>query len=300
MVAGLALIVHPASTRAGAAAPQTQIPADILILKLSPGKWFYEVEGDVRSIETTSFRLEVKNGRTVETRLGSKTSWFDRRGRETELIEGEEARTVWKYDALGWPSEMIMYLAGAPLMREVYSYELNQRKLTTEAYALEGGRLHSRTVAFFDERWNQTRQETEFFETTGGGSLKDVVVYTQKYDSQGRVIFSTVGGEGGSISHRVAEEYSDSNYPLKGIYYSYDRANGALLSKSVNLYDGRGHLIENLYYSPRGQLLRRETYTREYDARGNWITERQVIRDTGAGRPPTSFAFVKRRKLTFY
>jgi hypothetical protein len=296
------LSARPGSLSQSINAPPTPPEGELLVLKFSPGRWRHEVEGEVRAIETIEFRTERKNGRLIEIRGTSRISYFDRRGFETEMIEGEEARTVWKYDARGRPSEMSMSLAGVLLMREVYQFDFNQRKIAVEVYNFLGDRLSSREISFFDERWNETRKETEYFGDSGDSKpRKEVVIYTRTYDSKGRVTSSTVGREDGSILHRFTEEYDKaSNRLVKSVSYQYDESSGSLLSKGVNTYDERGYLLEGLYYDSRGRLLRRESYMREFDQRGNWITERNVTWADDRVGPPGSFTLIKRRKITFY
>ena len=302
IIIALVLSAHPCSPSKSAAIRQTLPEAELLVIKFSPGKWGHEVQGEVRSVETLEFRAETKNGQVLETRTGSRISYFDRRGFETEMIEDEEARMVWKYDARGRPSEMSMSLSGALLMREVYRFDLAQRKVTTDVYTFGSDRLQSREVSFFDEHWNETRKETEYFEPNGDSKpRREVVIYTQTYDPKGRVIASTIRRADGVIIHRFTEEYDQaSNRLVKSGSYEYDESRGALLSKSLNTYDARGNLLEGLYYDFSGRLLRRESYTREFDARGNWITERHVTFTYDRASAPGSFTFVKRRKITFY
>lgn len=303
MVAGLLLFLHPTALSQVTSAPQSQeaLPADILILKLSPGKWSHEVKGEVRSIETVQLRPEIRNGQPVETPLSSQTVYFDRRGFETETIESGEARTIWKYDTEGRPSEMTMVLEGASFMRLVYHYDLKQRKVTTETYAFGSDELHSREISTFDERWNEIRMEREFFTEAGDSRpRKEVTLYTLTYDSKGRVIASTIENESGATSHRFTEEYDASNRLIKSVSLEYNETSGKILSRTVNTYDGQGNLVSGLNYNSLGSLQRRESYTREFDARGNWITERRTTwANVGPGGPYT-FTIIKRRRITFY
>jgi YD repeat-containing protein len=302
ITAVIMLSAHSLSLSQKADAPQMPSGEALLVMRFAPGKWYHEVQGDVREIVTTQFRLTKKDGKLIETRINSKTVSFDRRGFQTEEVEGEEGRTLWKYDAQGKVVEMNMSLSGVPFAREVYHYDFRQRKITVETYFWGGDRLRSREVSTFDEKWNEVRKESESFGEDGKATEqeKHVVIYKTRYDSKGRAIVSTIGGEDDSISHKFTNEYADSDYLVKSISYEYDQASGALISKSVNTYDGRGHLLTSLNYDPRGRLLRRESYTREFDAKGNWITEKQTTWANDGSGAPGSFTRVKRRKITFY
>jgi hypothetical protein len=297
------LSAHSIALSQNESAPRTPSGEDLLVMRFAPGKWFHEVQGDVRSIETVEIASARKNNKWAENRSSPKIVYFDRRGFATEAIEGEEGRTVWKYDAQGRVSEMSLSLGGEPLAREVYHYNLAQRKVTVDTYYFGSDKPRFRETAIFDERWNERRKETEYFDEPGGNSQprKEVVVYNLTYDAKGRQIASTIGNEKGAISHRFTTEYaSDSNRLVKTTGYQYDAGSGALLSKYVSLYDKAGYQAAYMYYDPRGRLLRRETYTREFDARGNWITETRVMWANDQGGAPSSSTFIKRRKITFY
>ena len=124
-----------------------------------------------------------------------------------------------------------------------------------------------------------------------------MIIYTNTYDAKGRVIATTVGGEDGSVSHRFTTKYDDNHRVVKSSSSSYDQKSGQLLSKHVNTYDERGLVHTILTYDPRGRLVRRETYTREFDQRGNWITQRLDARENDQSG---TFTYIKRRKITYY
>ena len=292
-----------AGTLAGAQTVRTQnapVPpvSDLTVLKFAPARWWRDLAGEVREVETVEYRVETKDGRAVEARVNSQRVSFDRKGFETEAVDGEEGRMALSYDAEGRLSEMNMSLAGAPIAREVYSYDLPQRKVVTEAYAFGSARPRWRVVSTFDEKWNEVRAERETFtDDKSARAEKSVVIYKYVYDAKGRVIASTASDERGRISHKSTEEYGNNNRVAKSITYSYDEQSGQLLSKYVNIYDERGLVRSTLSYDPRGRLVRRETYTREFDRFGNWITQAMVAQETDS---PGAFTYLKRRKIIYY
>lgn len=282
------------------AAAQKPEGAELLLLKLSPNKWFHEIEGDVASVEIREYRLEKRNGQAVEIpQGGAKTFRFDRRGLETESSEGDEGKMVFKYDARGRLAEMIMWLGDAPFARDVYTYDLERRRVTTESYYFGSDKPLLRAVSIFDEHWNEIRKETLRFNEGKSTPGKEVVVYNLTYDSRGRVAASSVADERGAISYRFTSEFDASNRLTKSVNYQYDAATATLLTKSVNTYEKDGLLRTHSHYDARGRLLRQETITRERDERGNWITERKVMRDYERGGQD-SFTIIKRRKITYY
>lgn len=286
-----------------APAPAAQMSDEELVrLKFSPGRWFYEVRGDVSSIETTEYMLERKNGRMVETRRGGKKIlYFDRRGFETESTDDDnEGRTLIKYDAQGRLAEMAMWLGGMPLSRDLYSYDVARRRVTVESYYFGEEKPLLREVSIFDERWNEIRKETERFDDNRGSKPgKEVVVYHLAYDSKGRVIATSITDERGALSYRFTTEFDDSNRLVRGVSFQYDAASGTLLTRSVNTYDKGGLLNNYSHYDGRGRLLRQETIERELDARGNWITERRTMQSY-EGSEPGSYTLIKRRRINYY
>lgn len=274
----------------------------LLAMKLAPGKWIYDVKGMVRSIETREYRLEKRGDRMVETETsGPKTTYFDRRGFETEFVEADESKIVWKYDAGGRPTETTMWLAGVPLSRDVYSYDMERRTVTTESYHYAGEKLVLRAVATFDERWNQTRKEMVHFDVDGKGKrTQEVYIYHLTYDARGRVVARCITNGRGALTFMETQRYDDSNYIVKSVYYEYDAASSKLVSRSVGAYDRSGLSESYSHYDALGRLLWREETTRELDARGNWIMERRVTTEYKEDDAPRSFTLINRRRITFY
>lgn len=274
---------------------------DLMLLKLSPNRWLHEIEGEAASVEIREYRLEMRNGQAVEVPYGgAKTFSFDRRGLETESFQEGEGRMVLKYDAQGRLSEMIMWLEDAPFTRDLYTYDIERRRVTTESYYFGSEKPLLRTVSVFDEHWNEVRKETlRFDEGKNAPSGRDVVVYKLTYDSRGRVTATSITDERGALSHRLTSEFDDSNQIIKSTTYDYDAATGRLLTRSVDTYERKGLVQTHSHYDSRGRLLRRETATRERDAKGNWIMEKRVteLYEQGA---PGSFTTIKRRKITYY
>jgi YD repeat-containing protein len=237
----------------------------------------------------------------VEARTGStKISYFDRRGFETKEIEDGEGRTLWKYDARGRVTEMTMWFNRTFVSRAVYTYDLEQRRVTVETYLFGLDKPSTREVSIFDSRWNEVRKETERFDYDESQQpTRDVVVYNLTYDSKGRVTASSISNEQGALRYKSMEEYDDSNRLIKSINYQYDAATATPITKSIGTYEKGGLRRTYSQYNSGGQLLMRETRTRELDEHGNWITERQATTLYDQS-PQLSFTLIKRRRITFY
>jgi hypothetical protein len=278
---------------------QQQKPSDKLLMTvLSPGKWHFDLHGKVRSLEILTIKLEPPEGQMKESSAISTTHYFDERGLETEMIDSQGGRTLNKYDAGGRITEMSMSLRGEPHMRYLYTYDLSQRKVTTEMYYFGQDGSHTRYVAFYDEHWYESRTVSESVKNNADEPpSKEVVIYTNSYDSKGRLTGLTVRREGVRINYRIMDEYGASGQIVKSTSYVYDESSGALTSKTVRSYDRRGLMSTVLHYDGQESLTRSDTYAREFDARGNWITEKRVSRDKNE---TVSFAFVTQRKITYY
>lgn len=298
MMAALALSAHSLAYAQKASELPQQPITDILVMKVSPGRWWYDLRGNVRSVESVMVKLEEKDGQMRETQVISHTFYFDRRGLETETIDSKEGRTLNKYDAQGKVLEMNMSLAGVPHLRHVYRYDIPRRKVTTEIYYFGSDGLYGRDVTLYDEHWNELRSESESVRNNvDEPPYKEVVIYTNTYDSKGRLTGLAVRREGRAINYSLVDEYDASGRLVKSTHCVYDDSSGALTSKSLLSYDRRSYLISGLRYDGRGRLTRRDTYTREFDQRGNWINETRVSR---SNEETGSFTLITRRKLTYY
>src|SRR4051812_34089445 len=98
MIAALLLCVYSPAIAQRKSAPRQRPVTDILVLTRSPATWWYDLNGKVRSLETVTVTLEEKDSELRETRSLSTTSYFDRRGLETEVIDDKGSRTLNKYD----------------------------------------------------------------------------------------------------------------------------------------------------------------------------------------------------------
>ena len=85
-------IAHSQTARAPQNALAPSPATDPMVAKFAPGRWWHDLRGEVREIETIEYRVERKEGRPVEARVNSQRVSFDRKGFETEIIDGEEGR----------------------------------------------------------------------------------------------------------------------------------------------------------------------------------------------------------------
>lgn len=144
-----------------------------------------------------------------------------------------------------------------------YRYDSNGIRIEETYYSGGTGELLARQSFFHDSRGNLTQQI--HFEPDGSEDFS----FWYSYDDEGR---------------KVEEHWTMGREPFRIMRYRYDeRGNvvskvvlmedGTLHSESKSKYDEHGNRIEHFRF--RGDdILSKETYTYEYDQRGNWITRR--------------------------
>lgn len=193
----------------------------------------------------------VKSVRLEMAKLKHKSTW------------GEKRRTLQRtisYDPQGNITRQTIYIDRPTLTDIRYSYEKDGNR--GESIVREtppGESVSYRTYG-----------------TVGGdGRSIRVVRRVFKHDASGNRIEETVyGSRGGAVSI--------SGSPIAAIvHHAYDEksqrrqtvhvVDGLAVERQVFSYDDRGNITDMAQYSGGGHLLRKESYTYEFDAIGNWI-----------------------------
>jgi YD repeat-containing protein len=176
------------------------------------------------------------------------------------------------------------------------------------------------------EKWvytydaNGNRTERSGYESSGGLIAKDT--YRNEFDTQGRLITTSMYDADGKLNYRMVR-----NYDYRGLMTdstTYDR-NGSVSNRSTFTYDEKGKLAEFALYNSAGALMQRQTVTNgrnemllsnydgtlksreirsvpikdELDAHGNWTrltTNKEV---TQSGRTEAALE-ITRRIITYY
>ena len=164
-------------------------------------------------------------------------------------------------------------------------------EIESSGYNGEGG-LIRKTVIVYDER----KRLNEHLTYKPDGTLQYRMVTTRRVP--GKVAEVTTYGGDGSFRNRAVNNFSmhgiqgekiessvyneDGSLAEKRVIVGVGKANserweyksdGSLLARFVDLRDSEGFLIESAEYNAEGSILRKETFTREFDAQKNWIKE---------------------------
>lgn len=112
-----------------------------------------------------------------------------------------------------------------------------------------------------------------------------------------------------------ATEAANSNHNLvlwSKSTYTYDfnkntvemseyRTDGSLIIKTVYVHDREGRITEKTEYDSRGSLRSSESYIREFDRQGNWITETVQQQSSLTGNPePNTTVIVTNRTIAYH
>ncbi len=125
------------------------------------------------------------------------------------------------------------------------------------------------------------------------GTIRNTSVYT--HDTSGRQAEWSIHKPDGTLSQRNVSTYDDKGRERGWIIY---RGDGTPAMGQARSYDERGNVIESLRYG-NGVSVGRETFTYEFDARGNWVKRRTVRETVKDGNSHTEIE-VNYRAITYY
>jgi hypothetical protein len=171
---------------------------------------------------------------------------------------------------------------GGLIRKIVYIYDDRKRLNEYVIYKSDG------TLQY---RWVATRPVPGSVEITnynGDGSFRDRALNTFAFTKPGEKYESSVYNLDGSLSEKTVL-VADGKGRVERREY---KADGSLLARFVDTRDSEGFLIEGAEYNADGSIRRNESFTREFDAQGNWIKETKSEWDAKAGiLVPTAISY---------
>jgi len=177
---------------------------------------------------------------------------------------------------------------GGLIRKIVFIYDDRKRLNEYVAYKADGT---------LQPRWIATRPvpgNVEISTYNGDGSFRDRAVNTFAFTKPGEKFESSVYNLDGALAQKTVF-VADGNGRVERWEY---KPGGSLLARFVDARDSEGFLIEGAEYNADGSIRRKETFTREFDAQGNWIKETKSEWDAKAGTlVPTA---ITHQIITYY
>ena len=252
--------------------------------RIGPG-----LTGPVRSVRIERASFSQKGNDYVE---GSRVL------AETIILDPQWKRLEWRYhnpdgsvlranvvilDADGDQIEVSENNGEGGLIRKiVYVYDDRKRLNEYLTYKSDGTLQH---------RWVATRPvpgKVEIGTYNGDGSFRDRAVNTFAFTKPGEKLESSVYNLDGSLAQKT-DLVADGKGRVERWEYKPD---GSLLARFVDTRNSEGFLIEEAEYNADGVISRKGTFTREFDARGNWIKETKSEWDAKLGAlVPTAISY---------
>ena len=253
--------------------------------------------GPVRVIRIEAVRTDA-NGLTGP-RVPVSNEAFDERGNVLHhTVFNPDGSLKWTadwghaYDTQGREIKTYYYNEQGVLTSTGVSVYDNKGRRTETTLINPNGSINHIRAYFYDENGNNVREAHR----NENGSARNVI--NRKYDADGRMteeIF--IDGEG-DLHHRNVLTY-DARGNRTG--WTLFQSNGTVIQmvRRILSYDERGNVKEALNYLSDNSIGSRETFSYEFDSRGNWIkrnTSREVLRE---GRSQTE-SEVTYRTITYF
>lgn len=255
------------------------------------------LSGPVRTVRVETARVSSASGQFVEGgRVLAQLYSFDEKGNTTGQSvfdpDGSARRKLgWghTYDTKGRESvRTFLNARGALTSRAVFVYDEQGRKVEMTFYNPGGAVNHIETFAY-DDSGRMVREA----HLNPDGTTRNTSVYT--YDTGGRLTERIVHKPDGTLFQRTVSTYDEKGRETEWVIY---RGDGTPAVAQRRSYDERGSVTESLRYV-NGVLVSRETFTYEFDARGNWV-KRRVVRETVKGGTSRTEREVNYRTITYY
>jgi len=193
-------------------------------------------------------------------------------------------------DAEGYTTEVSEKNGEGNLIRKIV-YIFDSRKRLNE-YSIYGsdGTLQNKWVAD-----RPVPGKVEITNYNGDGSVRERAVNNSTVQGmQAERMESTVFNDDGSPVEKTVL-LADRKKRLERWEY---KADGSLLARFVDTRDSDGFLIDWVEYNADGSIRRKETFTREFDARGSCIKETKSEWDPKEGTlVPTAITY---QTITYY
>jgi len=201
---------------------------------------------------------------------------------------------------------------GSVLTVDVCTFDADGYQTESSGYNGEGGVIR-KVVYIYDHR----RRLNEYLSYKPDGTLQYRMVTTRLIPGKAEV--TTYNGDG-SFLNRAVNTFAMEGERIESSVYNEDgsllekrvlvgdgkgrverwefKSDGSLLARFVETRDSEGFLIEWVEYNVDGSIRRKETITREFDAKGNWIKETKSEWDAKAGTlVPTAISY---QIITYY
>ena len=228
-----------------------------------------KLKGKVKSIKETSFEA-VEKGETIETGKRSKPSW--------------KKDTYRAFKRNGELTEEIVYSSNGD-MRSFSNFKSN-----THENNIKESIFNSKGDMTFIQVWNLNDQgklvEKLRFNVKGETLIR--ILY--KYDKEGNLIEDSQYFDS-SKEPRIKYNYVYDSKGNKVEEYMYNPMN-ELIAKWKSKYNEDDILVEEQYYYSDGSVADKETYTYEFDKKGNWV--QQIIVANGTPK------YVVQRDIKYY
>lgn len=267
-----------------------------------------QLKGAVRLVRAKKSRLRESGSELQERELRSRTWVYDRAGNLTESSYYDSRGVLlgtlrWQYNAGGREIEMIESDgSGFVVRRTVSTYDDNERVSNECVYAADGSVLVQKTSKVMSdgtriveagstvEIWDADDNPVEVNVYNEDGSLKDKFVFSY---AAGRRVRSVRYGADGTPVLETIYAYDEAGHltetlRLKGVTPQ---------SRTLHKYDAAGNKVETIRHEAGDVVSQVETYAREFDHEGNWITETLTKVKPQSDR---TFLVVTRRHIEYY
>lgn len=207
------------------------------------------LKGNVKSVKSTSFRIEKQNGKNQK--VGQLSGFntlevFDNQGYKLHGIrlsnEGKSQESwAYTYDSKKNLLEVTIYDPNKQI-REVLKYSYNPQTLTGEVMGYDAnGKFSGKQVATYDKKGNKISEisldEKENF----------LLKMESTYDAK---------------SNLLEKSFEDKESKKVRLKYVYDKHN---------------NVVEENYYGEGNQLYGQKIFSYKYDSKGNWIERTEQI-----------------------
>ncbi|HVF30974.1 MAG TPA: hypothetical protein VNA22_08385 [Pyrinomonadaceae bacterium] len=193
------------------------------------------------------------------------------------------------YDEFGLLTKEISFFNGYPSSVEVYGWIDGKRVSISESveYGLNEG---PNEIQITTIRGIPMQMAAE---APGTRDERYSFMYVYQYDAGGNLVDRKVLGNDGEQNIRT--EFINTKAQRHRL--GYDSEN-KLSSKTVEILDEKGNVVEERMYDDVGRLEQTLVFTYEFDQNGNWIARKEFKKVRGKVAPsPTTMTF---RRITYY
>lgn len=225
----------------------------------------------VPATETLKSDAKIKRSDAAAQRLHGKVQTMTETLYPGENTKKFSSKNIFKYDEKGNRLELASYKSDGSLNSTVRSSYDSAGKVASEETILANGTVDTKSVIKTDENGNRVEQSDIKQNPKANKLFNHRYVY--RYDAQARMIEWLAYQGNGSFFFKYIFTYDAIGNRTEWLQLTQTNQ---IIGKVEYKYDDKNNIIEERKYKGDGSQTEANTFTYEFDKKGNWTRQKKI------------------------